>query len=90
MEKRPHLHLGVAAIENGAFGLPPITVANFQLFWRPDSFKILIPSFDLPSLANYVLINSRKYSVRDFREKNRKVNIENSSIATVYVKETVS
>ena len=30
-EYRPHRHLGVVAIEKGAFGSPSTTVANFTL-----------------------------------------------------------
>ena len=29
----PHLHLGVVAIEKGAFGSPSTTVANFTYFY---------------------------------------------------------
>ena len=32
----PHTHLGVVAIEKGAFGSPSTTVANFTYFTQPD------------------------------------------------------
>ena len=40
MEKRPPLHLGVVAIEKGAFGSLSTMVANFNLLAFKLNFKI--------------------------------------------------
>ena len=36
MEQHPLLHLGVVAIEKGAFGSPVTTVVNFYTLESPD------------------------------------------------------
>ena len=36
MELRPHLHLGVVAIEKGAFWSPSTMVANFSLYVKEE------------------------------------------------------
>ena len=39
MQFRPLLHLGVVAIEKGAFGSPSTKVANFTYTHKPDFFQ---------------------------------------------------
>ena len=42
MEKRPPQHLGVVAIEKGAFWSPSTKVANFTYFYRRFEFRVFL------------------------------------------------
>ena len=57
MEKHPPLHIGVVAIEKGAFGLPSTKVANFTY--------IYIRLFDLNMHINVCLCMCRRFAQND-------------------------
>ena len=55
MEKRPPLHLGVVAIEKGAFGSPSTMVANFYLLTKDRIIFILL--HEIETLKSKLLLS---------------------------------
>ena len=77
MELRPPLHLGVVAVEKGAFGLPLTTVANFlqqaiglmnRVFANGPGDRCSIRDRVIPKTQKMVpdaaLLNAQHYKVR--------------------------
>ena len=60
MDKSPRLHLGLVAIERGAFGSPLTTVANFAYFYF--YFHWNIPTKETQYIYIYIYIYIYRFS----------------------------